>query len=287
MRLMILSRASKRRMTSALAKITREILSEYATHMGTGHCRLVPLSVWEALVSQLCAVEGEKGGQAARPEGLTLLKDVQAAMPEGLAPLCQWRAELVEPLFGNPICVADIKGRARELAALRENDAATPATTPFLIADVRRFGCELSPACRLGARLAVDADPGFPGFVVVGIAKHAHPQIAEVVETAAVDADSVQAAPGSDEAREARRTSRHRANDAAAVIAAYLRAHPKVVQLRYPGLKDTEQFKIASTQLIGGFGPIIDVQTQDQPGIWRRLEANDTDPKQQILKLAL
>lgn len=273
MRLMILSRASKRRMTSALAKKTREILSEYATHMGTGHCRLVPLSVWEALVSQLCVVEGEKGGQAARPESF--------------APLCQWRAELVEPLFGNPICVADIKGRARELAALRENDATTPATTPFLIADVRRFGCELSPACRLGARLAVDADPGFPGFVVVGIAKHAHPQIAEVVETAAVDADSVQAAPGSDEAREARRTSRHRANDAAAVIAAYLRAHPKVVQLRYPGLKDTEQFKIASTQLIGGFGPIIDVQTQDQPGIWRRLEANDTDPKQQILKLAL
>ena len=168
-------------MTSVLAKTTREILSEYAAYMGTNRCRLVPISAWEALLS-----------------------DVHTLKPQ-----------LIEPLCGSPIGVVDVKGRASELAALREHDFSAASAISFLVADVRRFGCELSPACRLGAWLAIDEDPGFPDFVVVGIAKDVDARVVTLVEAVAADVDEIQAAFGSDEAREARRTSRHHANDAA------------------------------------------------------------------------
>ena len=253
-------------MTSVLAKTTREILSEYAAYMGTNRCRLVPISAWEALLSD-DALQAYVGAATT---------DVHTLKPQ-----------LIEPLCGSPIGVVDVKGRARELAALREHDFSAASAISFLVADVRRFGCELSPACRLGAWLAIDEDPGFPDFVVVGIAKDADVRVVMLVEAVAADADKIQAAFGSDEVREARRTSRHHANDAAAVIAAYLRAHPKVAEVWYPGLKDKEQFKIASTQLVGGFGPIVDFRTKELPDVWQRLKATDDDPKQQILNLGI
>ena len=241
-----------------MAKTTREILSEYAAYMGTNRCRLVPISAWEALPSD----------DALRAHVGVTATDART-------------------LCGRPIGVVDVKGRARELAALREHDFSAVSAISFLVADVRRFGCELSPACRLGAWLAIDEDPGFPDFVVVGIAKDVDARVVTLVEAVAADADEIQAAFGSDEAREARRTSRHHANDAAAVIAAYLRAHPKMAEVRYPGLKDKEQFKIASTQLVGGFGPIVDFRTQELPDVWQRLQATDDNPKQQILNLGI
>lgn len=265
-------------MTSVLAKTTREILSEYAAYMGTNRCRLVPISAWEALLSDdaLRAYVGAVAAHVGVANVSTATTDARTLKPQ-----------LIEPLCGRPISVVDVKGRARELMALRERDFSAASAISFLVADVRRFGCELSPACRLGAWLAIDEDPGFPGFVVVGIAKDADECVVTLVEAVAADVDEIQAAFGSDEAREARRASRHHANDAAAVIAAYLRAHPKVAEVRYPGLKDTEQFKIASTQLVGGFGPIVDFRTQELPDVWQRLKATDDDPKQQILNLGI
>lgn len=262
-------------MTSVLAKTTREILSEYAAYMGTNRCRLVPISAWEALPSDdaLRAHVGVTATDVAHVGSTTA--DVHTLKPQ-----------LIEPLCGRPISVVDIKGYARQLAALREHNSST-AEISFLIADVRRFGCELSPACRLGSWLTIDEDPGFPDFIVVGIARDADLRVVMSVEAVAADADEIQAAFGSDEAREARRTSRHHANDAAAVIAAYLRAHPKVAEVRYPGFKDKEQFKIASTQLVGGFGPIVDFRTQGLPDVWQRLKATDDNPKQQILSLEI
>ena len=270
-------------MTSVLAKTTREILSEYAAYMGTNRCRLVPISAWETLLSD-DALQAPIDAIAAHV-GVTAT-DV-AHVGAATADVRTLKPQLIEPLCGRPISVVDMKGQARELAALREHDFSAASAIPFLVADVRRFGCELSPACRLGAWLAIDEDPGFSGFVVVGIAKDADERVVTLVEAVAADVDEMQAAFGSDEVREARRTSRHHANDAAAVIAAYLRAHPKVTEVRYPGLKDTEQFKIASTQLVGGFGSIVDFRIQELPDVWQRLKATDDDPKQQILNLGI
>ena len=272
-------------MTSVLAKTTREILSEYAAYMGTNRCRLVPISAWEALPSDDTVVVDTDGTPA---DAVTAhVGAVTAHVGAAVTGARTLKPQLIEPLCGRPISVVDIKGYARQLAALREHNSSAASAISFLVADVRRFGCELSPACRLGACLAIDEDPGFPGFVVVGIAKDADERVVTLVEAVAADADKIQAAFGSDEAREARRTSRHHANDAAAVIAAYLRAHPKVTEVRYPGLKDTEQFKIASTQLVGGFGSIVDFRIQELPDVWQRLKATDDDPKQQILNLGI
>lgn len=281
-------------MTSVLAKPTREILSEYAAYMGTNRCRLVPISAWEALLSDDTVVVDTDGtpADAVTAHVGAVAANVGAAATDvahvgaAVTGARTLKPQLIEPLCGRPIGVVDVKGYARQLAALREHNSST-AEISFLIADVRRFGCELSPACRLGAWLAIDEDPGFPDFVVVGIAKDADVRVVTLVEAVATDADKIQATFGSDEAREARRTSRHHANDAAAVIAAYLRAHPKVAEVRYPGLKDKEQFKIASTQLVGGFGPIVDFRTQELPDVWQRLKATYDDPKQQILNLGI
>lgn len=271
-------------MTSVLAKPTREILSEYAAYMGTNRCRLVPISAWEALLSDDTVVVDTDGTPA---DAVTAhVGAVTAHVGAAVTGARTLKPQLIEPLCGRPISVVDIKGYACQLAALREHNSST-AEISFLIADVRRFGCELSPACRLGSWLTIDEDPGFPDFIVVGIARDADLRVVTLVEAVAANADEVQAAFGSDEAREARRTSRHHANDAAAVIAAYLRAHPKVAEIRYPGFKDKEQFKIASTQLVGGFGPIVDFRTQELPDVWQRLKATDDNPKQQILSLEI
>ena len=143
-------------MTSVLAKTTREILSEYAAYMGTNRCRLVPISAWEALLSD----------DALRAHVDAIVAHVGAATTDA----CTLKPQLIEPLCGRPIGVVDMKGCARELAALREHDFSAASAISFLVADVRRFGCELSPACRLGAWLAIDEDRGFPGWGVVGIA---------------------------------------------------------------------------------------------------------------------
>ena len=50
----------------------------------------------------------------------------------------------------------------------------------------------------------------------------------------------------------------HRAaSDTAQAFAAYLACHPKVAELRYPGLKSDPSFTIAAQVLVGGFGPYI------------------------------
>ncbi|MBF4807982.1 MAG: hypothetical protein HXK26_04740, partial [Lancefieldella rimae] len=108
-----------------MAKTTREILSEYAAYMGTNRCRLVPISAWETLLSD---------------DVLRAYVGVTATDARTLKP------QLIEPLCGRPISVVDVKGRARELAALREYDFSAASAISFLVADVRRFGCELSPA---------------------------------------------------------------------------------------------------------------------------------------------
>ncbi len=84
---------------------------------------------------------------------------------ELLATLVSGGATVVEPLSGVPVEVCDIKGRA--------------AAGELLVADVRAIGAELSPACRLGAELAVAADARVPGFVVVCMRKCCIPWVAE------------------------------------------------------------------------------------------------------------
>ncbi|MBF0895789.1 MAG: PLP-dependent transferase [Atopobium sp.] len=188
---------------------------------------------------------------------------------ELLATLVAGGASVVEPLAGVPVEVCDIKGRA--------------AAGELLVADVRAIGAEFSPACRLGAELAVAEDARVPGYVVVCMRKCCIPWVAEAVEAKACPAENVTiSATGAEEQARAR-SSRHAASDAAQVVAAFLACHPRVEAVRYPGIKTDPNFARATSQLVGGFGPYVDYMWKESPGEWHRFTATDEDARTQII----
>ena len=188
---------------------------------------------------------------------------------ELLATLIAGGASVVEPLAGVPVEVCDIKGRA--------------AAGELLVADVRAIGAEFSPACRLGAELAVVADARVPGYVVVCMRKCCIPWVAEAVEAKACPTEDVTVAATGAEEQASTRVSRHAASDAAQVVAAYLACHPRVEAVRYPGLKTDPSFARATSQLVGGFGPYMDYMWRESPGEWHRFTATDEDARTQII----
>ena len=188
---------------------------------------------------------------------------------ELLATLIAGGASVVEPLADVPVEVCDIKGRA--------------AAGELLVADVRAIGAELSPACRLGAELAVAADARVPGYVVVCMRKCCIPWVAEAVEAKACPAEDVTVAVTGAEEQASARVSRHAASDAAQVVAAYLACHPRVEAVRYPGLKTDSNFVRATSQLVGGFGPYVDYMWKESSGEWHRFTATDEDARTQII----
>ena len=188
---------------------------------------------------------------------------------ELLATLIAGGASVVEPLAGVPVEVCDIKGRA--------------AAGELLVADVRTIGAEFSPACRLGAEIAVAEDARVPGYVVVCMRKCCIPWVAEAVEAKACSAEDVTVSATGAEEQASARVSRHAASDAAQVVAAYLACHPRVEAVRYPGLKADPSFARATSQLVGGFGPYVDYTWKESPGEWHRFTATDEDARTQII----
>ena len=188
---------------------------------------------------------------------------------ELLATLVAGSATVVEPLAGVPVEVCDIKGRA--------------AAGELLVADVRTIGAEFSPACRLGAEIAVAEDARVPGYVVVCMRKCCIPWVAEAVEAKACPAEDVTVSPTGAEEQTSVRVSRHAASDAAQVVAAFLACHPRVEAVRYPGLKTDPSFTRATSQLVGGFGPYVDYMWRESPGEWHRFTATDEDARTQII----
>ncbi|MBS6385718.1 MAG: PLP-dependent transferase, partial [Atopobium sp.] len=188
---------------------------------------------------------------------------------ELLATLVSGGVTVVEPLAGVPVEVCDIKGRA--------------AAGELLVADVRTIGAEFSPACRLGAEIAVAEDARVPGYVVVCMRKCCIPWVAEAVEAKACSTDDVTVSATGAEEQASARVSRHAASDAAQVVAAYLACHPRVEVVRYPGLKTDPNFARATSQLVGGFGPYVDYMWKESPGEWHRFTATDEDARTQII----
>ena len=188
---------------------------------------------------------------------------------ELLATLVASGATVVEPLAGVPVEVCDIKGRA--------------VVGELLVADVRAIGAELSPACRLGAELAVAEDARVPGYVVVCMRKCCIPWVAEAVEAKACSAEDMTVSATGAEEQASTRASRHAASDAAQVVAAYLACHPRVEAVRYPGLKTDPGFVRATSQLVGGFGPYVDYMWKESPGKWHRFVATNEDVRTQII----
>lgn len=75
-------------------------------------------------------------------------------------------------------------------------------------------------------------------------------------------------------------------SDAAQVAACYLACHPRVEQVRYPGLRSDPDFGRASCTLVGGFGPRVAFRLEGAPaGEWLLWEADGRDPRDQVMEL--
>ena len=71
-------------------------------------------------------------------------------------------------------------------------------------------------------------------------------------------------------------------SDVAQVVANYLRCHPRVESVRYPGLKSDPQFGEASCKLVGGFGPVVRYCVA---GEWHVLHCEPCDAKELVMDL--
>ncbi len=71
-------------------------------------------------------------------------------------------------------------------------------------------------------------------------------------------------------------------SDVAQVVASYLRCHPCVEDVRYPGIKSDPLFAEAACTLVGGFGPVVMYRTK---GEWRRLVCEAGDAREAVMNL--
>ena len=75
-----------------------------------------------------------------------------------------------------------------------------------------------------------------------------------------------------------------RRSDAAQVVASYLRCHPSVRQVAYPGLKGDASFEVAARTLQHGFGPCVSWQDARDGG-WHKLCCTAEDARSQVMRL--
>ena len=245
--------------TDSVTQIATDVITQTATDVVTQTATDVVKQTATDVVAEYVKMTGA---------GRARLVPVSYA-DELLATLVSGGATVVEPLAGVPIEVCDIKGRA--------------AAGELLVADVRAIGAEFSPACRLGAEIAVAEDARVPGYVVVCMRKCCIPWVAEAVEAKACSVEDVTISATGAEEQASARVSRHAASDAAQVVATFLACHPRVEAVRYPGLKTDPSFARATSQLVGGFGPYMDYMWRESPGEWHRFTATDEDARTQII----
>ena len=73
-------------------------------------------------------------------------------------------------------------------------------------------------------------------------------------------------------------------SDAAQVAANYLRCHPAVAEVRYPGLTSDSVYREASSTLRGGFGPLVWVRFLSGSGYFL-FDASDAPSTEQVMAL--
>lgn len=176
------------------------------------------------------------------------------------------------PLTGRPLSCADL----RSIGASARSEG-----QPFLVHDTRcgPWGCA---SVRLGAHVAVYAREQLTMVGVARDADHVLPDIGRQLEELPLASD-VKLQDLETMVEEAA-AAWHAASDAAQVVASFLRCHPLVSQVRYPGLRGDPSFDIAARTLIGGFGPLIDFRC-GEVGEWQRLECRPADPVAQVAEL--
>ena len=225
------------------------------------------------------------GSDAGRP-AVSLLRDRLGAARAWLLPLpvdachdlvaasCAVPARRLDSIGGNPVRVGDLRSACR---ASREGRCLS-------VVDNSLATSALCSPCALGADACVESldatlgltsvrgdvtDPqGFgqgllpEALTCVALSRAAcasHPALAAALDDASCSASTL----GSEgllsrglATLDARMRS---ASDAAQVVACYLRCHPRVSRVSYPGLASDPSRPAAASVLHGGFGPVVDL----------------------------
>ena len=75
-------------------------------------------------------------------------------------------------------------------------------------------------------------------------------------------------------------------SDAAQAVACYLVCHPRVAEVRYPGLTSDAAYQEASSTLRCGFGPWVDVRLTDaEKDAWLRVYVTNGDAPAWVMRL--
>ncbi len=182
---------------------------------------------------------------------------------------------VVAPLAGMPVSCTDIKA----LGAKASSDGT------FLLADITATGVLGCEALRHGVHAAVCEL--LPALSVVGVSRNAErcaPGVAERIQALTSAHALSETTPNIMELIAAAGTSWRQKSDSAQVVASYLRCHPQVARVAYPGLKGDESFSVAARTLQSGFGPVVDWQ-QTLGGSWHRVVCDASDPREQVMTL--
>lgn len=180
---------------------------------------------------------------------------------------------VITPLTAPPVTCVDL--RAWGLRARQEGRP--------LVVDVTSCGPEACPSVRMGAHVTL-ADVG-EGFCVVSVSRDAETVLPGVCERLDILAGRHGCSePDIFELIRLKEAWWHAASDEAQVVAAYLRCHPRVRELRYPGLRGDPSFEVAARTLQGGFGPYVDYRLgEDAP--WHRIACTGADPRETVIAL--
>lgn len=173
----------------------------------------------------------------------------------------------VAPLGGEPVSCLDVKALGREARAagkLLVVDNSLPTWA----------GCA---AVRLGAHVSVE--PLGESATLIGISKDARLTLPDLpVIDDELSASLLAELPAHEHAW-------HSASDTAQVVATYLVCHPRVAEVRYPGLKQDASFVVAARTLTGGFGPLVDYRLHGDDAWHRLCLSPDTDPRDEVMRL--
>ncbi len=189
-------------------------------------------------------------------------------------------SRVVALLAERPVSCPDVQAEAQEAHAAGEL-LVVDATVPTLAgADVVRLGADVA-----FEQLGEGGERGLamaPGIALVAAAGDAGEPVRGLLAAsrAVADADGLEALLAEREA------SRRAAADNAQVVAAYLVCHPRVAEVRYPGLRGDPSFSLAASTLRSGFGPVVDFRlAEDASNAWQRVCCAAGDPRDEVVRL--
>ena len=186
--------------------------------------------------------------------------------------LCRDDVVLTEPLGGCPVACQDIRALAKDARAQGK----------VLVVNGSAVGVQACAAVRLGAHVELIEAGNACVVAVSRDVEQALPGISALLDGCErTDEPTCQQV----EALLAERDAFWRAtSDAAQVVASYLRCHPRVRQVAYPGLKEDASFSVAARTLQNGFGPLVSWQ-DEAGGCWRQVTCTAEDAREQVIEL--